>query len=127
MTPPNSSASMPLPRPGGAPSMVAAMPGPLAGVRVLELAGIGPAPFACMMFAQMGANVLRVDRPGGSGVLNIGPDLLAGGRPTLELDLKSDDGRAQVLALADRADVLVEGFRPGVAERLGVGPDPCLQ
>ena len=99
------------------------MPGPLAGVRVLELAGIGPAPFACMMLAQMGADVLRVDRPGGGGVLNFGPDLLAGGRPTVELDLKSASGRDEVLALAERADVMVEGFRPGVAERLGVGPD----
>ena len=103
--------------------MVAAMPGPLAGVRVLELAGIGPAPFACMMLAQLGADVLRVDRPGGSGTLNIGPDLLAAGRPTHELDLKSDEGREQVLALAEKADVLIEGFRPGVAERLGVGPE----
>jgi alpha-methylacyl-CoA racemase len=100
------------------------MPGPLEGVRVLELAGIGPAPYACMLFAQLGADVLRVDRPGGSRVGN--PDLLADGRPTITLDLKNADDVAQVLRLAERADVMIEGFRPGVAERLGVGPDECL-
>jgi len=100
------------------------MPGPLDGVRVLELAGIGPAPYTCMVLAQLGADVLRVDRPGGSRVGN--PDLLADGRPTVTLDLKSPDDVATVLRLAERADVLVEGFRPGVAERLGIGPDECL-
>lgn len=102
------------------------MSGPLTGVRVLELAGLGPAPFACMMLAQLGADVIRVDRPGGSGILRFGPDLLAGGRPTIELDLKSATGVDLVRRLADRADVLVEGFRPGVAERLGLGPEVCL-
>jgi len=91
---------------------------------VLELAGIGPAPYACMLLAQLGADVLRVDRPGGSRVGD--PDLLADGRPTVTLDLKSPDDVATVLRLAQRADVLVEGFRPGVAERLGVGPEQCL-
>jgi alpha-methylacyl-CoA racemase len=100
------------------------MPGPLDGVRVLELAGIGPAPFACMLLSQLGADVLRVDRPGGSRTGN--PDLLADGRPTLTLDLKNADDVATVLELVERADVLIEGFRPGVAERLGVGPDKCL-
>ena len=100
------------------------MPGPLNGVRVLELAGIGPAPYACMLLAQLGADVLRVDRPGGSRVGD--PDLLADGRPTVTLDLKSADDVATVLRLVERADVLVEGFRPGVAERLGIGPDECL-
>jgi alpha-methylacyl-CoA racemase len=100
------------------------MPGPIEGVRVLELAGIGPAPYTCMLLSQLGADVLRVDRPGGSRVGD--PDLLAGGRPTLTLDLKSADDVATVLRLVERADVLVEGFRPGVAERLGVGPDECL-
>jgi alpha-methylacyl-CoA racemase len=94
-------------------------------VRVLELAGIGPAPFACMMLAQLGADVLRVDRPGGSRVVVHGPDLLAEGRPTVELDLKSPDAVEQVLAFAERADVMIEGMRPGVAERLGVGPEKC--
>lgn len=91
---------------------------------MLELAGIGPAPYACMVLSQLGADVLRVDRPGGSRTGN--PDLLADGRPTLTLDLKNADDVAQVLQLAGRADVLIEGFRPGVAERLGVGPDECL-
>jgi alpha-methylacyl-CoA racemase len=100
------------------------MPGPLEGVRVLELAGIGPAPYACMLLAQLGADVLRVDRPGGSRVGD--PDLLASGRPTVTLDLKSADDVATVLRLAERTDVLIEGFRPGVAERLGIGPDTCM-
>ena len=91
---------------------------------MLELAGIGPSPYACMLLAQLGADVLRVDRPGGSRVGD--PDLLADGRPTLTLDLKSPDDVATVLRLAERADVLVEGFRPGVAERLGVGPEQCM-
>src|SRR4051794_22517002 len=100
------------------------MPGPLEGVRVLELAGIGPAPYTCMLLSQLGADVLRVDRPGGSRVGS--PDLLADGRPTLTLDLKSADDVETLLRLAERADVLVEGFRPGVAERLGIGPDECI-
>jgi len=100
------------------------MPGPLEGVRVVELAGIGPAPYACMLLSQLGADVLRVDRPGGSRVGN--PDLLADGRPTLTIDLKNPDDVATVLSLVEKADVLVEGFRPGVAERLGVGPEQCL-
>src|SRR5437763_9784537 len=121
-TPRNSPGSMALPH---ALAMVARMPGPLAGVRVLELAGIGPAPFICMLLAQLGADVLRVDRPGGSrtGVT----DLLADGRREVTLDLKDADDVALVVRLAERADVLVEGFRPGVAERLGVGPDDCCQ
>lgn len=101
------------------------MPGPLKGVRVVELAGLGPAPFACMLLAQLGADVVRVDRPGGANVEIHGPDLLAQGRPTVEVDLKQDPGR--VLSLVEQADVLVEGYRPGVAERLGLGPDVCLQ
>jgi alpha-methylacyl-CoA racemase len=90
---------------------------------VVELAGIGPAPFACMMLAQLGAEVLRVDRPG---AVSSGPDLLNKGRPTLPVDLKHPEASALVLQLVEQADVLVEGFRPGVAERLGVGPDACL-
>src|SRR3954465_14017929 len=100
------------------------MPGPLEGVRVLELAGIGPAPYTCMLLSQLGADVLRVDRPGGSRVGD--PDLLAGGRPTLTLGVKAGDDGLTVLRLVERGQWLVEGFRPGVAERLGVGPDECL-
>ncbi|MFF3763190.1 CaiB/BaiF CoA transferase family protein [Streptomyces sp. NPDC001922] len=101
--------------------------GPLAGVRVVELAGIGPGPFAAMLLADLGADVVRVDRPGGSG-LSIDPayDITNRNKRSVLLDLKSPDGPAAVLDLVDRADVLIEGYRPGVAERLGVGPDDCL-
>ena len=102
------------------------MPGPLQGVRVVELAGLGPAPFACMLLAQLGADVVRIDRPGGAVVRSPGPDLLAQGRPSLSVDLKHPDAAGMVLDLIEGADVLVEGFRPGVAERLGLGPDVCL-
>lgn len=102
------------------------MSGPLQGVRVVELAGLGPAPFACMMLAQLGADVLRVDRATGAAV-TLGPDLLAQGRPTIAADLKNPETVELVLRLIERADVLVEGFRPGVAERLGLGPDVCLE
>lgn len=98
--------------------------GPLRGVRVVELAGIGPAPFGCMVLADLGADVVRVQRPGGS-PFDVPNDPLTRGRRTLELDLKAAASRDVVLALARRADVLVEGFRPGVAERLGLGPEAC--
>ncbi|WP_371675749.1 CaiB/BaiF CoA transferase family protein [Streptomyces sp. NBC_01276] len=100
--------------------------GPLAGVRVVELAGIGPGPFAAMVLADLGADVVRVDRPGG-GALGIDPayDITNRGKRSVVLDLKSADGPARVLELVERADVLIEGFRPGVAERLGVGPADC--
>jgi alpha-methylacyl-CoA racemase len=102
--------------------------GPLAGVRVVELAGIGPAPFAAMVLADLGADVVRVDRPGtappGGGTPH--PDLVNRGRRSIAVDLKLDDGRDVVLDLVRRADVLLEGFRPGVMERLGLGPEPCL-
>ncbi|WP_371401876.1 CoA transferase [Kribbella sp. NBC_00662] len=100
--------------------------GPLEGVKVVELAGIGPAPFACMMLAELGADVLRIDRPGGS--LSLGPpelDLLNRGRRSAALDLKQPAAVDVVRRLVARADVLVEGFRPGVAERLGLGPEEC--
>ncbi|WP_431772867.1 CaiB/BaiF CoA transferase family protein [Streptomyces cucumeris] len=102
--------------------------GPLSGVRVVELAGIGPGPFAAMVLADLGADVVRVDRPGGTGGLRIDPDYDIANRNkrSVLLDLKSDDGRATVLELAGRADILIEGYRPGVAERLGVGPEACL-
>ncbi|MGW6570875.1 CaiB/BaiF CoA transferase family protein [Streptomyces sp. NPDC054945] len=101
-------------------------PGPLAGVRVVELAGIGPGPFAAMLLADLGADVVRVDRPGG-GALAVDPayDITNRGKRSVLLDLKAADGPARVLDLVERADVLVEGFRPGVAERLGVGPEQC--
>lgn len=101
--------------------------GPLDGVRVVELAGIGPGPFAAMLLADLGADVVRVDRPGGAG-LGIDPayDLTNRNKRSVIVDLKSADGPARVLDLVERADVLVEGYRPGVAERLGVGPDACL-
>lgn len=98
--------------------------GPLDGMRVLELAGLGAAPFGCMVLADLGADVLRVDRPGGTWP---GADTMGRGRRSVEVDLKDPDGVALVLDLAERADVLVESFRPGVAERLGVGPDRCLE
>ncbi|MFJ8212970.1 CaiB/BaiF CoA transferase family protein [Streptomyces sp. NPDC096033] len=101
--------------------------GPLAGVRVVELAGIGPGPFAAMLLADLGADVVRVDRPGGGG-LAIDPayDVTNRNKRSVLVDLKSPEGPARVLELAERADVLIEGFRPGVAERLGVGPAECL-
>jgi alpha-methylacyl-CoA racemase len=100
--------------------------GPLAGVRVVELAGIGPGPFAAMLLADLGADVVRVDRPGGPGI-GIDPayDVTNRNKRSVVVDLKSPDGPARVLDLAERADVLIEGYRPGVAERLGVGPEDC--
>ncbi|GAA4542449.1 CaiB/BaiF CoA transferase family protein [Streptomyces collinus] len=100
--------------------------GPLSGVRVVELAGIGPGPFAAMLLADLGADVVRVDRPGGPG-LAIDPahDVTNRNKRSVVVDLKAPDGPEQVLGLAARADILVEGYRPGVAERLGVGPGPC--
>ncbi|MEU9852767.1 CaiB/BaiF CoA-transferase family protein [Streptomyces sp. NPDC047974] len=101
--------------------------GPLAGVRVVELAGIGPGPFAAMLLADLGADVVRVDRPGGPG-LGVDPakDLTNRNKRSVLVDLKAADGPAVLLDLAERADVLIEGYRPGVAERLGVGPEECL-
>ncbi|AGS72944.1 CaiB/BaiF CoA transferase family protein [Streptomyces collinus] len=100
--------------------------GPLSGVRVVELAGIGPGPFAGMLLADLGADVVRVDRPGGPG-LGIDPayDVTNRSKRSVIVDLKAPGGPARVLDLAARADVLVEGYRPGVAERLGVGPADC--
>ncbi|CAN7225653.1 CaiB/BaiF CoA-transferase family protein [Terrabacter sp. LjRoot27] len=103
--------------------------GPLAGIRVVELAGIGPAPFAAMLLADLGADVIRIDRPGEASLpVPLAPesDLLRRGRPSVALDLKHPDGVATTLALVEQADVLVEGYRPGVAERLGLGPADCL-
>ncbi len=99
--------------------------GPLTGVRIVELAGLGPAPHACMVLADLGADVLRIDRPGGSIGLS-SPDLLTRSRRSVAVDLKHPAGPETVLRLVERADVLVEGLRPGVTERLGVGPEVCL-
>jgi alpha-methylacyl-CoA racemase len=101
--------------------------GPLAGIKVIELAGIGPAPFACMMLSDLGAEVLRLERPGGGASAILGAyDVLARGRRSVAIDLKAPGAAALVVELATSADVLIEAFRPGVAERLGVGPADCL-
>src|ERR1700737_2162346 len=107
----------------------AAGTGPLAGVRVLEFASLAPAPFACMLLSDLGADVLRVANPADPGLTAaIHPgDPLDRGRAVVALDLKQPEAVSAALDLADRADVLVEGFRPGVMERLGLGPDPCLE
>ncbi|MFC3573930.1 CaiB/BaiF CoA-transferase family protein [Streptomyces yaanensis] len=100
--------------------------GPLAGVRVVELAGIGPGPFAGMVLADLGADVVRVDRPGGSGLaINPEYDITNRNKRSVIVDLKAEDGPARVLDLVERADILIEGYRPGVTERLGVGPESC--
>jgi alpha-methylacyl-CoA racemase len=103
--------------------------GPLAGVTVIEIAGIGPGPFCGMMLADMGAEVIRVDRADNVRGGDPDPppaDLLNRGRLSIGVDLKSPDGVEVVLDLAEKADALIEGFRAGVAERLGIGPDECL-
>src|SRR6476646_6505702 len=103
------------------------MAGPLEGCRIVELAGIGPGPFAAMMLSDMGAEVLRVDRA--AAVDGAEPplwDVTGRGRRSVAVDLKHPAGPEVVLRLVERADALIEGFRPGVTERLGVGPDACL-
>ena len=112
--------------------------GPLSGITVVEMAGIGPGPFAGMMLADLGATVTRVDRltvgVGGPGWVR-GPstmaavraDVVSRGRRSIAVDLKSSEGVELVLKLIDSADVLVEGYRPGVMERLGLGPEVCLE
>ncbi|MBM45739.1 MAG: carnitine dehydratase [Acidimicrobiaceae bacterium] len=103
--------------------------GPLQGIRVIELQGIGPGPFCGMMLSDMGAEVIRIDRAGNvSGVDSDSPpiDVLARGRSSIGVDLKNPEGVEVVLRLIETADALIEGFRPGVMERLGLGPDECL-
>jgi alpha-methylacyl-CoA racemase len=97
------------------------MPGPLSRLRVVELAGIGPGPHAAMILGDLGADVVRVKRPADGGL----PDVMTRNRRTVLADLKTDEGRQLVLTLVAHADVLIEGFRPGVAERLGLGPQDC--
>ena len=97
--------------------------GPLDGIKVLELAGIGPGPYACMLLADMGADVLRLERGDSSSERTLSWDLLNRSRYSVAVDLKNDAGRDLVLELCEQADVLIEGFRPGVTERLGLGPD----
>ncbi len=104
--------------------------GPLEGVKIIEIAGIGPGPFAAMLLSDLGGEVLRIDRPqnvtGGDPAEPPG-DLLNRGRRSLAVDLKNPEGVAALLRLLEQADVLLEGFRPGVMERLGLGPDVCLE
>lgn len=99
--------------------------GPLAGIRVVELAGIGPGPFAALLLAELGADVVRIDRPGGNTPLNVSYGL-GRSRPSVAVNLKHPDGVATVLRLIEGADILIEGYRPGVTERLGLGPQECL-
>lgn len=100
------------------------MSGPLKGLRVIEMAGIGPGPYACMLLSDLGAEVIRIDR---SGAVGQPGDVSTRGRRSIALDLKSEQGLALARQLIDSADILVEGFRPGVMEKLGLGPDACLQ
>ncbi len=99
--------------------------GPLQGVKVVEVAGIGPGPHACMILADLGADVIRIDRPGGQLLTGGSHDLLNRGRPSAALNLKEPEAVQTLLDLVESADVLIEGMRPGVAERLGFGPDDC--
>lgn len=100
--------------------------GPLAGLRVVELAGIGPGPHAAMILADLGADVVRIDRPGGLRLDDgVTPDPTLRGRRFVAANLKEEAGREAVLRLVEKADVLLEGYRPGVTERLGVGPADC--
>jgi len=98
--------------------------GPLKGVRIIELAGIGPGPFCGMMLADMGAEVIRIDRITSEPVRS--RDVLARGRKSIAVDLKREQGKEVVLRLCEGADALFEGFRPGVTERLGIGPEHCI-
>ena len=103
--------------------------GPLAGLKVVEFAGIGPAPMCAMLLSDLGATVLRLERPGGS-ELGVGRplrfDLLRRGRPAISVDLKHPLGPQFALELIEKAEILIEGYRPGVMERMGLGPEPCL-
>ncbi|WP_433461922.1 CaiB/BaiF CoA transferase family protein [Spirillospora sp. CA-128828] len=106
--------------------MSTASEGPLAGVRVVEMAGLGAAPYTAMLLSDLGAEVIRVDRPGAR-TAEAGKYALSRGRRSIMIDLKRPEGLDTLVRLVERADVLIEGFRPGVAERLGFGPDVCLR
>jgi alpha-methylacyl-CoA racemase len=99
--------------------------GPLRGIKVVEIAGIGPGPHACTIMADLGADVIRIERPGGQLLSGGSHDLLTRGRPSVALNLKDPAAVRVILDLVADADVLVEGMRPGAAERLGIGPDVC--
>ena len=106
--------------------------GPLQGIRLVEMAGIGPGPFAAMVLSDMGAEIIRIDRPSGklggtAGRMTAKQNVLNRGRRSIAIDLKSPEGVRTVLRLIEKADGLIEGFRPGVMERLGLGPDVCLE
>jgi alpha-methylacyl-CoA racemase len=102
--------------------------GPLTGLRVIEFAGMGPAPFCAMLLSDLGAEVIRIDRPGGSETpIPTHLDVLARGRRSIAINLKHPEAVQTCLHLIERADAVLEGFRPGVMERLGLGPDACLQ
>jgi alpha-methylacyl-CoA racemase len=103
------------------------MPGPLNGLKVVEFVGLGPGPFCAMLLADLGAEVIRIDRPGSGGALGLPSrfDTAARGRRSVALDLRSAAGREAALQLVARADALIEGYRPGVMERLGLGPADC--
>ena len=103
--------------------------GPLHGIRIIEIAGLGPTQFCGMLLADMGAQIIRLRRPGAADPGVAVPDrfnLMNRGRPAIDVDLKSDEGRELVLRLCQKADALFEGFRPGVMERLGLGPEACM-
>jgi len=101
--------------------------GPLAGLKIVEMAGIGPGPFCAMLLSDMGADVVRIDRADVNNTFGIDYDILNRGRRSIVLDLKDPDDVATALKLIDKADGLIEGFRPGVMERLGLGPELCLE
>ena len=101
--------------------------GPLEGVRIVEMGGIGPGPFTAMMLADMGADIVRIERPGGfTAVADSKFNVMQRGRRSVVLDIKKPEGAEAILRLTERADALIEGFRPGVMESLGLGPEQCL-
>ncbi|HEX2404681.1 MAG TPA: CoA transferase, partial [Acidimicrobiia bacterium] len=105
------------------------MTGPLQGMRVVEIAALGPAPFCGMVLSDLGADVVRVDRADavtGGHTGSTRNDLLGRGKSSIGVDLKHEEGVRVVLRLVQSADALIEGYRPGVTERLGIGPAPCL-
>lgn len=99
----------------------------LSGIKVLEIAGLAPAPFAGLLLADFGADVVRIDRSDSSGQINGSADTLARGKRSIALDLKSAEGKAALIRLAKGADALIEPFRPGVMEKLGLGPDVLVR